>query len=348
MARALHLFDSATSPSALAVLNLLRRRRGDDVLARVGPPGAREDLPVPTEVIRRPGRWSLTVAAGIRRLAQRCGADVIHCWEASLGAAAAATGIPTLIGLYHRPRHGALEALRSAVGDRARIATGSAALAQWLTRHHVPGEAVHVVTPAAQAAGTDGDRPGWPGQEERLVVLAPMTHHADRGPYWAVWAVGILLMMEKGLYLVAPGTGPALEKARRLACEAGLRENTLFPGLPGEGPAAYPWSAADAAVLYEQDGSGLPAAAAAVAAGVPIVAADTGELAATFRHERTALLAKPRTPRLLASAIWRLRRDRAAARYLAVNAAADMPHLLDPTGMVAEFEQLYQTASPPA
>ncbi len=348
MARALHVFDSTTSPSALAVLDLLRHRRADDILARVGPAGTRPDLPDPDEVVRRPCHWPLAAAAGIRQLAERCRAEVIHCWSADLSDAAAAGGAATLISLYHVPDQDGLRSLRSAVGDGARIIAPSEVLAEWLTRHGVPDEAVHVVVPAGQTAPTESADPRGRVPQDRWVLLAPMTHSEDRGPYWALWAVGILKMMDEEFYLVAPGTGPALERARHLACEVGLRDRSLFPGLPGEAAAAFPWPAADAVVLFEQDGSGLPAAAGAVAAGVPVIAADTGELAAMFRHERTALLVKPRTPRLLCSALWRLRRDAELADSLAVNATADLPQLTDAAGMTAKFEQLYREVALPA
>jgi glycosyltransferase involved in cell wall biosynthesis len=106
--------------------------------------------------------------------------------------------------------------------------------------------------------------------------------------------------------------------------------------------AAAAWARADAAVLYDGQGIGLAGTAQAVAAGVPIIAAAGGELAATLTHDRTALLAAPGKALMLARALWRLVRDADLGPRLARQARTELEPLTDVQAWLGAMESVYR------
>ena len=136
-----------------------------------------------------------------------------------------------------------------------------------------------------------------------------------------------------------PGLGPAARRAEDLARQNNMLDRVRLCGLTESDEA---WMAADVAVLYDRAGIGLAGLAQAVAANVPVIAADAGELAGQLVHERTALLAPPGAPLMLARAIWRLVRENGLGDRLARQARTQLAHLTDVAGWLASLESLYR------
>ncbi|NQU75020.1 MAG: glycosyltransferase [Planctomycetes bacterium] len=340
MTAVLHIFDRLSSPAQLQLLSELRRQRSGDVEARVGDEGGRGGLPAGDCTISQPWPWPLTAAAGIRRVLLRQRLDLIHCWSINLASAAAAVGWPTCVTVLHVPRRDQLARLRRATGEGAVVLASSDALARTLARRGLPANRIGVVAPAV-APGADDEKPGRAVRRgtDKCVLLAPAQHDDDRGPYWAVWALGILRQLGAEFDLLIPGAGPAVRRADWLARENGFGSSISFPG-PLAGPEV--WARADIAVLYEAGGFGLSAAAAAIAAGVPIIAAAAGELGEILTDGQTAVLAEPAAPRRLAEAIWRMHRNRQLAGAIANQAARTHKALLDVPGWLERMETFYR------
>jgi len=369
MTRVLHLYDQRTPPAAVEVLATLRGRQTDSLLARIGGP-TRPHLPLADQVLRRLWGWSLTAAPEIRRFAEIRRVDAIHCWSPTVAEAAAATGLPTVLTLCRRPTRREAKAIRCAAGEGAFVVAGSAALAKAVTPERVATHRLGVIEPAAERPapryqvrerlGLVGviepaaERPAPRDQvRERLglapdafVAIAPPQQTRDRGPMWAVWALGILHYAGIRTRLILPGPSSLARSARDLATGARLSSMVWSPGVLDADTAGDLYAAADLTVLYDDTGFGAAAAAMAVAAGSAIVAADAGELACILRDGETAVLVAPRTPRLLARAIWRLYEDRPTIAHLARQAAAELTALTDVEGMVRRYDALYAVRTP--
>jgi len=346
MTRVLHLYDQRTPPAAVEVLATLRGRQTDSLLARIGGP-TRPHLPLADQVLRRLWGWSLTAAPEIRRFAEIRRVDAIHCWSPTVAEAAAATGLPTVLTLCRRPTRREAKAIRCAAGEGAFVVAGSAALAKAVTPERVATHRLGVIEPAAERpAPRDQVRERLGLAPDAFVAIAPPQQTRDRGPMWAVWALGILHYAGIRTRLILPGPSSLARSARDLATGARLSSMVWSPGVLDADTAGDLYAAADLTVLYDDTGFGAAAAAMAVAAGSAIVAADAGELACILRDGETAVLVAPRTPRLLARAIWRLYEDRPTIAHLARQAAAELTALTDVEGMVRRYDALYAVRTP--
>ncbi|NLF30696.1 MAG: glycosyltransferase family 4 protein [Planctomycetes bacterium] len=346
MARVLHLYDDRTTPAAAAVLSELRAGRPGDLLARVG--GAtRADLP-PTQAVLRPmWGWRLTAAPEIRRFARRHRIDVIHAWSPSAAEAAAATDVPTLLSVAAAPAARQWSALGAAVAEGAALVATSLPLAGHLAGRLVAATPVEVVAPAFRHHPVDPVEVrrhlGLPA--DGTVVFAPPQTLDDRGPVWAMWAVGILRTMGFNAHLLAGGPAAALAAVQRFARSS--RTDDRLHTIGGT-PAWLGWAAADLAVLAGDRGQSATAVAQAVANAVPVIAVDTGETGALIEHERTGWLvaADPprRRPQALASAILRLAEHRDLAAALAEQAGRTHPQFMDVGGAARRWDALYASA----
>lgn len=117
--------------------------------------------------------------------------------------------------------------------------------------------------------------------------------------------------------LVITGTGPAAADLRAHAAALGLGERVIFTGYVDDGELARLYRSAAMAVfpsLYEPFGI---VALEAMAAGTPVIVADSGGLGEIVEHEVTGLKVEPGNPRALAAAVIRLLDDPRRGRELA-------------------------------
>ena len=347
MTAVLHLFDSKTPPPALDILQRLRRRRPNDLTARVGPAAGQADLPAADRVLRRPWPWTLTAGGGLRDLVGQSDARLIHCWSAGLSPLAASCGPGVCVSLFRPPPPRDLAACRQAVQAGAVVVASSTALQRRLVSDGLPAEAIEVLAPAVETHPPDvadrrQARGRWALADTDRVVAARAESDADNCGYWAVWAAGILHHMAEPVSLLLIGSDNALRRAQTLSRSNGLGRSIH---LVERSDQAHAWAAADVAVMYDAGGFGLTGAAAAVGAGAAVVAADAGELRDGFVHERTALLVPPRSPRLLARGVWRLFDDPRLRDRLAGNAVKELTALRDGAAVDRRLEALYARLS---
>lgn len=334
MTTVLHLIDSRTPPAAAGLLELLRRHRPNDLVASVGSL-EREDLPDPDPVIPRPWPLLRTAASRIGKLAHERGAAVIHCWTTELAGQASAAGLPMCVSVLAPPSAASLKDF-VAPAKKAVFLAPSPYLRQVLLAAGVDDATIIVMPPAAEPVTKVARQAAQP--RSRLVLIAPPQHDEDQGPYWAVWALGLIMHVDNVAELVIPGGGPAARRAEDLARANNMLDRVRLVDFSEVHQA---WANADAAVLYDRAGIGLCGLAQAVAAGVPVIAAAAGELAEPLVHERTALLAPPAKALMLARAIWRLVQDRDLGPRLAQQARAELAHLTDVPAWLGAMVSLY-------
>ncbi len=313
MRKILHLIDSRTPTAAAAPLAMLKRYRPADVIASLGPLD-RPDLPAPDMIIRQPLPRAFTSVTRVNDVADDMQA-LVHCWNEQL--TDLIMSVPNYSSVFVPPSAKRLEAMRVSARKGSFLIASSEYLADSLRAAKVKTAAVQQITPVAEAVAKERRTSNPPAslasdKNRRLVLLTVPQHDRDQGPYWSVWALGLVQQISDELELVICGESAPARKAYELA-----RLNNLLDRVRMVSDAQKAWAAADVAILYDGDGVGMTGLAQAVANHLPVIASDCGELSQRLAHERTALLAKPAAPLMLARAIWRLVREPALAARLA-------------------------------
>lgn len=254
------------------------------------------------------------------------------------------------VSLFRPPGARDLTACREAVRAGAVVVASSDAGRRRLVSDGLPVEAIEIVAPAVEPGPADASlrreaRSHWDWADTDRVVVTRAESDADDSAYWTAWAAGILHQMGEPVRLLVMGSPTARRRAEELSRRNGL---SRLVHLVERSDRDLAWAAADVAVAYDTDGFGLTGAAAAVGAGVAVVAADAGELRDTFVDERNALLVKPKTPRLLARALWRLFEDPPLRIRLAHNALKEPAGGHNGASMEGRMKALYARIRPPS
>lgn len=145
-----------------------------------------------------------------------------------------------------------------------------------------------------------------------LLAVGPMIRPA--GHKYACWAHAILREAHGNLRLLVPGTGRYESHVRYFAAGTGYKDETFFTGdkLPLEDCLA----AADAAFFLCERDCGISQLVAAMAAGLPIVASNTPDVACCIENGQSGLLVPPLSPRLASAAMLRIIDDPSLAGTL--------------------------------
>ncbi|HVK09568.1 MAG TPA: glycosyltransferase [Gemmataceae bacterium] len=158
----------------------------------------------------------------------------------------------------------------------------------------VPGDRVEVVPPAVAAAPAAPDRAAVgvaPDTPLAMTVARLDDYHRLSD---AVWSFEFIHLSDPSTRLWVVGDGPARPRlelfSRQLAPEG---SNIVFAGRRADAPGLI--GAADVAFLPHRTG-GATAALEAMAAGVPVVAADTPDLAAVVRDGVNGVLVPTASP----------------------------------------------------
>ena len=158
------------------------------------------------------------------------------------------------------------------------------------------------------------------------------------GHKYASWAHAIVRQIMEGVLLVMPTGGPAAERVRFFAATTGYDEEVFFAeDLPGEFSApgssvgrSEILAAADVALFLAERDTGLAALVEAMAAGVPIAASNTPDVAECAPSGSAALLSPACDPRAASADLLRLIEDRALADRLATAARQRAEECFDP------------------
>lgn len=347
MSHVLHIFDASVCPSALGQLALVRAGRGGDELVRIGTDADRADLPRPDHALRAAFGRAVTAVPALRDLARRRGASVLHCWAPSLAAAAAATGLPTLVSLFRPPTGGQEESLRLAVADGAVLLASGEHLAGQLSAVTGGSQAVQTVAPATErvdrSVGRQEAREALGLADLGPVLLALPQVNQGQAMRWCVWSMAIVRQIVPSIRLVLAGTGATVDRGVDFARDTRFLAETIAPRQSAD--TAVLLAAADMVMLCEPDGYGLAQFAQATAAGLPAIAVDAGEFRAELSDGRTALLARSASPRSISRAIWLLHSRPGLAEGLAAAAARQFGERIAPARLIGQLESLYSAAA---
>jgi phosphatidyl-myo-inositol dimannoside synthase len=156
---------------------------------------------------------------------------------------------------------------------------------------------------------------GLPAAARVIVVVG--TVNRQKGVWLAAEIFAELAAQHPDLHLLVVGDGPDLPRLRRRLAGSSVAARAHLAGAlpPARVPACY--AASDLFVLPTLRVEGLPfTVIEALAAGLPIVAADRGGVASAVEHEVTGLLAPPGDRAALRRAIARLLEEPALAASL--------------------------------
>ncbi len=325
MSSTIHLVDSATPGPLLAQARRICRH--DDPIVFIGPSGP---SPQAQGLERVHAPLGLARLAGLRLGRYLPGRAVAHAW--SLRAAGAGRtlarreGLNLLASINRVPRDRRRDRLVSALqANELDLTVPSEIQRRALLARDVQAEAVHVLGPVADLPErTDRRRHDARGKlgftDKNTVLVAPGAMHDATAGKFAIWVHVILHHFMPDVRLLLPGDGPARPRVRFFLESAGLPDLTWMGSEQvGEADAL---AAADIAMVLPRKTGCTHALAAAMGAGLPIVAADVPDLAEWAPAEEAALLVEPAQPRLAAAAAVRLVDDAPLAESLSARARA--------------------------
>ncbi len=160
----------------------------------------------------------------------------------------------------------------------------------------------------------------------------------------ASWSHAILRNMHKPMKMIFPGHGPYEKSIRFFANTTGFVDEVFFTG--DEFPRNEIFSAADGAMFINKRDRGVTALAQAMAAGLPIMAASTPDLAEICTHEETALLVKVGDPRTTSAILLQLLDDDDLAGRLGMNAKKFAEANFNPKTIRKKLDEIYSAAKP--
>ncbi|MCE5278021.1 MAG: glycosyltransferase [Planctomycetaceae bacterium] len=318
MSNVLHMIDAQTPQDCLLQLALLAQ--GDDVIVSVGPPRPCADLTLPVQAVHAP--MGLKALAGLKTKAMARRRRAVHAWSYSVLRAAklAAEDRPIVLSLPCMPPRAEVGKI---VAAAARMDIGLTVPTETLRRRLLAAGAdagrTVVLPPPARAIDDAVQRrqrtraalgiaPGY------FLVVVPGEMTPDAGQKYASWTHAIVRRFLPQTRMVISGEGMNLPNVRSFVVSTGFQSEQLTPA--GRVPLADILAAADAAMFLPTRDAGLASVAAAMAAGVPIVAADTPGLRELL-GDAAALLVPPAKPRQTSAALARLIDDPALGRSLA-------------------------------
>jgi glycosyltransferase involved in cell wall biosynthesis len=222
---------------------------------------------------------------------------------------------------------------------RALVAAG-AGLADDLARHlGVPRSWITVVPPGiAPASSCDPAAEHDPGQVAVIGTVGPLAPGSGLATF--LQAARQVLAAGVAAEFVVSGVGPAEADVRRLAERLGIAGRVTFAGELRPEPMF--WGVLDVYCQATLRPSAGRALAAALAHGVPSIAADVEGLRAWISPGRTGLLVPPGDPDALAGAILDLLADRDRARRLGRAGRDRIAREFDPAREAADLRSVYR------
>jgi len=346
MTRVLHIIDAAAPAGALAQLSLLAGPTDETV--SVGPPPAAALRAGPVEAVHRPMGSPRLAAMRLRRRAE--GFDLLHAWSADALLAgrelSLAAGLPMVASLQVAGTKRRAAAVAEAVGPGLLTVTvPTRADRAALLAAGLPPARARVLPPAAappadRAAARRRVRTALGLADTRRLVAAPDALTRPAGGDLAAWAYAIVRQVRNGAALLFPGEGPAAEHVRSFARTTGYESEVFFTGL--RFTTAETLAAADLAGFFHRRNAGPAGLAAAMAAGRPIAASGTPEIAELAPADKAALLVTPGDPRQAAAALLALLEDAGLAARLGQAAARRAAEQFAPTRVRQRLDAVYE------
>ena len=347
MIRTLHLIDNKTPRDCLDQLVLLAGE--GEVIVSVGPPPEYPGLVGRLKVVHRPIGPTQLSGWPLGKLVRQ--AEVLHAWSPMACNAGLQTarriGRPILRSLPCLPPAEQIERLVAQTGQGLMLTVPTEAARAAMAARGIPDSCAFVLHPPAAAIAEATARRrrvreaiGIDESDFLIVAPAEMTRYA--GHRYVSWAHAIVRVMNLRPLLLFPGGGPIARHVRFFANTTGFSDEVHFTG--DRFAAEDTLSAADAAALFVERDCGTATLAAAMAAGLPILASRTPDIAELAPHEQVSLLAEPCDPRQVAAAIARLIEDSSLADTLARQARARAEELFTSSNCRKRLEEIYDGA----
>ncbi len=291
-------------------------------IASLGPPP--QDWATPTAVLPVHAPLGQPRLCG-RQLAALAGpGTILHAWSHAAALAGDAISKQRKAGLIwslaQPPRGQSLrDATRLAQSDETCLTVPTIACRQYLLNAGASEDSIRLLPPDAvpidQRPTRRSRTRAMLGLEDRhRLIVAPGDITRDGGHKPACWAFAILRQVRNDLRLLLPGRTTSGHGVLSFAQSTGHGCDVFFT--QGRIPPQDCLAAADLAVFCPIRDADVYSLAAAMAAGLPIVASATSDIAETAPHEQAAMLTQPADPRSAAAAILRLLEDAQLARRL--------------------------------
>ncbi len=348
MAEVTHVIDAGT-PGDMLEQMLALRRSGERIIS-LGPP-PKGDRVGKIESLHKPfGQEKLTW----RRLAERLPRkSVVHLWSSEALAAgcsaAERVGGRVVLSLPHLPYKEALADVPWEVGQFGHTLTVPTSRARdELLALGTDPRRVAVLPPAAEPP------PDAPTRRKRvrkalglteddILMVVPVEMIRYGGHKFASWSHAIVRQVVNVGRLLFPGSGPLEKAVLFFANTTGYLDEVFFTG----------WrfirkdvlAAADAALFFYERDCGLTSPAEAMAAGLPILASRTPDLATICQHEQNALLGEPSDPRTASGVVLRLIDDPDLGTRIGQAAREYAKKAFSPQRARKHLEQIYANST---
>lgn len=143
--------------------------------------------------------------------------------------------------------------------------------------------------------------------DDEVLMVVPGDMVRFGGHKLASWSHAILRNMHKPMKMLFPGHGPFEKSVRFFANTTGFVDEVYFTGEKFSRNEIF--AASDGAMFINQRQRGITALAQSMAAGLPILASATPDIAEVCTHEQTALLVKVGDPRTASAVLLQLLDD---------------------------------------
>ncbi len=222
--------------------------------------------------------------------------------------------------------------------------------AAYWRRHGWPAEAIKIIAGGVAAVDPLPLSPiqlrqqlGLPPSARLVAVmgtLRPSKRYKD-----AIWATDLLQVAGHDVHLLVFGDGPQYERLRKFAAQANVAHRVHFMGVRADAPRWLPHC--EAFWAPGTDGGHPMAVLEAMAAGVPVVAADTPSMRELIVHGESGFLVPPGDRAGLARWVHRLFEEAELAERIG-RAARSRAHLFHSVeSLVHEYQTLYSSIFDP-
>jgi glycosyltransferase involved in cell wall biosynthesis len=274
---------------------------------------------------------------------------IAHAWGPAELAAAAAAGFSRIIFSPQGPIHPQWWRWIGAILRRreVEIVCPTSASRDVFIWRGAPAGRCRVISPAVDVSRFNGSgrelRASLGLADSDIVLLAPGESIREVFHKYSMWAAAILNVLDPRWRLLIWGRGPMVDSLERFAATVGLdgllvdAEKRLGSAVDFERIA----SVADAALVFARGVAPVLPLSTCMAAGVPIVAAETAGSREFLQDQITALLEPAATPRKLAQRMLALQKDPALRRKIAEAARIQALDRFSVARYVADWRRVY-------
>ncbi len=313
--RALHIIDASTRRDCLEQLALLAGE--NDEVVSLGPRPTSTDIGIKVEQVHRP--LGLARLCAYRLASKAADFKIIHVWsyDAFLAGRSLAQQFGSRLVLslpYVSPEVAKAPIRRAAREGLLRITVPTEAARKQLIAGGVTADAICVLPPAAKAIPDIATRRAAVrkrlgiGNDLLMVAPAEMTLYA--GHEFASWSHAVMNELGIFMMLMLPGRGPAERRVNFFAHTTGFDDRLFITENRFSRDDAL--AAADVAVFFYRQDSGVSSLVAAMASSIPVVGSATPDIAEIAPHGKVSLLSIPRDPRTASAALKELIENRQA------------------------------------